>query len=134
MSEIDWTKPIQTRDGRRAKLIHKLTCLEGAQPMVCVITNSSGNEFASTWHQDGRYSDTQCPSQADIINTPPEPVTVEIGEAWVNVYRRDGVVWFAMNGTVPHASAGAAREAAWPKDAYLGPAKLPTTLTVEPAK
>lgn len=69
---IDWTKPIQTRDGRPAKFLHRLT---GAGPRDCiatVVTNPSGVEALFLHSEDGSFIGAR-QSQSDIINIPAAP-------------------------------------------------------------
>jgi hypothetical protein len=68
---IDWTKPIQTRNGRKARLL----CLDrttetGAYPVVALVTDSAGNENAETFTRDGLFNETCKQHSINIINAP----------------------------------------------------------------
>lgn len=81
--KFDPTKPFQTRDGRKARLL--CTDAKGrigseAQPIVALITRPDGTEFAGQYTIDGHfYTDSQL-SSSDLVNIPVEH------EGWVNVY------------------------------------------------
>jgi hypothetical protein len=77
---IDWSKPIQTRAGRPARVI----CADRAdalRPVVVLIRGESGDELVASVTRAGTYRTTSAPDGADIINVP-EPV-----EYWTNIYQ-----------------------------------------------
>lgn len=77
---IDFTKPVQTRDGKPARIL----CTDRITrelPVVALIL-LEGNEQICSFHPDGRYrSDSD--SDFDLINVPPKVVS----EGYSNVYR-----------------------------------------------
>ncbi len=72
---IDWTKPVQTRDGR--KVVIYCTDAPGDFPVHGRI---DGMEDPDTWRLDGAFI-CGASSSLDLINAP-EPKRV----AWVNLY------------------------------------------------
>jgi len=78
MKPLDLTKPIQTRDGRPAKFLHKLKG-EPDFPIVCVI-DSSEDEQINYYNKDGLVRTGG--SVLDLINVPVKHVR----EYWVNGY------------------------------------------------
>lgn len=74
---IDLTKPVQTRDGRKARVI--CTDMEGgSERIVALITNRSGGEHPLSYFKNGSYYNDDDSNNTDLINTPEE--------LWVNVY------------------------------------------------
>lgn len=67
---IDWTKPIQTKSGRKAELIYRLTNAnpEYYQPMVVLIEDEKGFQSIEMFSPDGGYFDGVEDSQLDLIN------------------------------------------------------------------
>ena len=75
---IDWTKPVQTRDGRPVRIL----CTDGpspTHPVVAIIDNC----YVNTLPLHGCVS-TQVHEEtaADLVNVPEETVR------WVNVYEK----------------------------------------------
>lgn len=78
---VDWTKPIQTRGGLKARVL--TTDRKGtAYPVVALIEVKAGNEQTNTYTLNGLIL-TNSTDPYDIINVPPEPVKKS---AWLNVY------------------------------------------------
>lgn len=75
---LDTTKPVQTRDGRKARILST----EGPAPrsLVVAILWSSGREAIFARYPDGRCSGSGTPSRSDLINVPSEVVR------FLNVY------------------------------------------------
>ncbi len=62
---LDLTKPIQTRDGRKVRLL--CTNKIGREPIVGLIVYSDGSEVVGTWDSHGRYfADSE--SVSDLVN------------------------------------------------------------------
>ena len=74
---IDFTKPVQTRDGRPVEIV--MTNLRG---LFAVAGYIGTNIDLSRWTCDGKYYLEQGESSLDLINVP-EPV-----ELWVNLNPR----------------------------------------------
>jgi hypothetical protein len=124
---VDWTRPIQTRDGRKARYMGRMEC-KGDCILVAVRNSDSSEEYATTRAESGAYmSDQKKENAGDIINSPPPKVTVEVTPCFRNVYRReDGTTW--MGGQYREretAFANVQREYEW-----LGTWQLPTTIEV----
>lgn len=70
---IDLTKPVQTRDGRKARIL----CTDMVNPhypVAAVVTFADGIEVARMYTRDGyfgRFVDSL--SANDLVNVPPEP-------------------------------------------------------------
>lgn len=90
MSVEDWSKPIQTVDGRKARLLGELkTSSIYNESRVVAVEEPNGDEHAKSYFEDGQYfSDRK--SQHDIINVPPRKVTREV-EVWA-VVDSDGAI------------------------------------------
>ena len=77
---IDFTKPLQTRDGKKVRLL----CTDAREPYP-VIALIEETKLLGRFTSDGR--DTRgAESSWDLINVP-EEVTVDV---WVNVYLQTG--------------------------------------------
>lgn len=75
---FDPSKPVQTRDGKAARII--ATDKKGQFPIVALLTMPDGNEELFSVTRDGRSSTTMHLSSFDLINIP-EKHTV-----WLNCY------------------------------------------------
>ena len=94
---IDWTKPIQTRDGRAARVISLSADLQlrdgNRQPVVVAVkATTTTSEDLCSCEQDGHFfppgTDTQQVSDTDIINVPPPDIDI-----FINVYPDGGAAW-----------------------------------------
>lgn len=72
---VDWTKPIQTRDGREARLI------EITPDNVTLVVNSGGIWEVFYCLTDGFQFQDRRETGEDIINVPPAPDSEEAVEA-----------------------------------------------------
>lgn len=99
---FDPTKPVQTRDGRKA-VIHTTEGMSENFPLVGEVI-CDGNETAPrTWTRKGAYTDNiHWESPFDLINVP-EKIKLT---GWVNVY--DGG-YFTLHQTRKSADAGQER-------------------------
>jgi len=78
MTNLDLTKPVQTRDGHPVRIL--CTDRKNVYPVVGLVTEY-GDEHVRSWPASGRfYADD--PQGLDLINVPPKPV-----KYFVNVYR-----------------------------------------------
>lgn len=68
--KFDPTKPVQTRDGRKSRIVYKK--LSGLYPILAIITNPDGSEWSQTCTSDGLIM-LGCNSINDLINIPDEP-------------------------------------------------------------
>ena len=73
---IDLTIPVQTRDGRKVRVL----CTDGPKlhPIVGLIEQGGGSEDVYKWSAAGRYGCAE--HSADLINVP------ETRVVWVNMY------------------------------------------------
>ena len=80
MTNFDPTKPVQTRDGRPARII----CTDKDQlqySIVALVRDLSGVEVAKSYTATGQYhSGAGALSSSDLVNIP------ERREMWLNVY------------------------------------------------
>lgn len=72
---LDLNKPVQTRDGRKARILGPLA---GGPDRIAVAVTIGDMEFAEARYSDGMYLNGK-KSLHDLINVPEE--------RWVNVYR-----------------------------------------------
>ena len=80
---FDPTKPVQTRDGKKARI--KATDLANPEyPIVALVTDNTpgGLEYPIIYTRDGFKYSTRKETQDDLINIP-ERIKREV---WINVY------------------------------------------------
>lgn len=82
---FDPTKPVQTRDGRKARII--CTDAPGLHPLVALVSNCVAPEEGEPntvfrYKADGKGAPLNCATHLDLINIP-EKHTLR---GWVNVY------------------------------------------------
>ena len=78
---IDWSKPLQTKDGRSARVICS-NLVNELFPICCAVMED-GEEHAYTYSVDGRYLKYRS-NDLDLVNPVPEPSLLT---GFVNVYR-----------------------------------------------
>lgn len=83
MKPLDLSKPIQTRDGRKVRVL--ATDIKGLRPVVCVLAsfNEHLDDSIVTYPITGKYYSDKDTHALDLIPIPPKPVTIE---RWVNVF------------------------------------------------
>lgn len=72
---IDWSKPVQTRDGRPVEII-----TAKARGQYSMLGYIGDRPALWAWDRDGRWSAHSSPDVNDLINVPEER------ELWLNVY------------------------------------------------
>lgn len=82
---VDWTKPIETRDGRKARYICEI--ISDGYSRVALISDCLGNETPETYMENGQYKRLDPDSDMNIINSPPPKVTVETNGTVVAIHR-----------------------------------------------
>lgn len=85
---LDITKPVQTRDGRKVRIL--ATDMKGNYPLVGLVTELSGNEIIHTYDVDGVFVTLRKGSPHDLINVPAKPLKRLV---YLNVYK-DTVVGY----------------------------------------
>lgn len=107
MSVEDWSKPIQTVDGRKARLLDELeTPAVRDERRVVVVEDLNGYERAYVYFENGQFVHGRN-SQNDIINVPPRKVTREV-VAWAAVDGGDNeLILVTFNKDVADRNAGA---------------------------
>ena len=87
---IDWTKPIQTRDGREVRIWTREAKCHRDKPVRGEVLSATGwRDFV--WSADGTY-DRPGISEWDLVNVPDEQTV------WVNVYYYGGTSPFVLHG------------------------------------
>lgn len=80
---FDKTKPVQTRDGRAARIVAELNT--PAFPLLAVITNKNGSEGAQHFTREGYLYGPGSLNPADLVNVP-----VKITRTYfINVYSNE---------------------------------------------
>ena len=75
---LDLTKPVQTRDGRKVRIL--CTDMDGEyDSIVGIVMNTNESEQCESWRPDGHYYDTS-ETNSDLVNVP------ETRVVWVNMY------------------------------------------------
>lgn len=85
--KFDPTKPVQTRDGRKARII--CTDRKGEMPIVALITSEDGTETISDFKLNGSY---WCGlKESDLINIPQRIISTIYIAVWrdgeINMFR-----------------------------------------------
>lgn len=82
---IDWNKPIQTRDGRKARKLGDLAHAAFGEPIVCAVTGRNGLEFVACYAPSGEFYGPGRParvqpsdSDMDLVNAPPAEVFSDV--------------------------------------------------------
>lgn len=70
---LDLTKPVQTRDGRKARIICT-DALSATYPVVALVMSKDGFEYTSAYTLEGEYHPPNVCDE-DIFNIPVEVVT-----------------------------------------------------------
>lgn len=73
---IDWTKPVETKDGRKVRVL--ATDIPGEFPVWAAVGSAAPN--FSTYTLDGYVYDEKRPSPMDVVNTPVKK------SGWINLY------------------------------------------------
>jgi len=97
MSEVDWTKPLQTRYGRPARLVddhYRSGNGRETHPMLVIVTGVDGSEWLSRHDRAGLKRGCGAGDPDTIINVP------EKHEVWLNIYRVGDVGNTFTSGTV----------------------------------
>lgn len=88
MITIDWNKPVQTKDGRKVRVL----CTDGPNPRFPVVGAIEGWFNTEQWTKDGCFSLLHHGyHDNDLINTP------EKHELWVNVWKGSEGTIFLFN-------------------------------------
>jgi hypothetical protein len=90
---VDWSKPLQTRDGRKARLLGVINARRRTH--VVAITMLSGLEIESRHYPTGLKNESSANCKDDIINTT-ERIKREV---WLNVYESGGITPWADKDT-----------------------------------
>jgi hypothetical protein len=101
---IDWSKPVQTRDGSPVRIF----CIDAKTDYGSIIglvhNGASNSENACLWYANGHLSKTG-ESRMDLINVPGHKKKIH-REVWINLYPEDA-------GDICHTNIGqATRQAA----------------------
>lgn len=80
---IDWTKPVQTRDGRRVTILctnAATVCGNEPQPVIGYIDLGA----PMSWSLNGRFDPSRINSHLDLVNVPPSKLKKKVE---VRLYR-----------------------------------------------
>lgn len=88
MKTLDITKPVQTRDGKPARIVS--TKLGKTYPLGAIITYSNGDEVFNTYEIGGMQHANGVHSVNDLINVPEKFIR------WVN-FNKSGTVTSYVN-------------------------------------
>lgn len=92
MSKIDWSKPLQTRDGREVTIVTR--CGRGAFPVLYYIGDNNNLEQAT---KDGYYCVDGIEDSRDIVNKSMEMVK------YLNVYENGDIITHNTRSNADHA-------------------------------
>ncbi len=96
MSEkIDWQRPIQTRDGRKAEFLRHIN-VSNAFSVLVLLTDEEGDQESDTYTEEGRCYKRE-ESVDDVVNVAPMTEEVETGATWCNVYRQSEGLYFSSS-------------------------------------
>lgn len=84
MKNLDITKPVQTRDGKPARIVS--TKLGDTYPLGVIATYPDGKEVFYTCVINGKYNAISSYSVLDLINVP------EKRAVWLNIYENNFVI------------------------------------------
>lgn len=73
---IDWTKPVQTRDGRSVRIL----CTDGCVNEWPIVGYIGKDVMPTAWRPSGSVGQPTAKYSGDLINVPEKRV------AWVNIY------------------------------------------------
>lgn len=100
MTPIDWNKPVQTKDGRKVRVL----CTDGPDEMFPVIGIIDGEVIPRRWNLLGTKDCAYGWDDVNLINAP------EKHTLWVNVWRYKADNLFTV---VDFDQAGSDRDASW---------------------
>ena len=70
---VDWTKPVQTRDGRAVRVL--CTDAKGSPyPVIALLIGSDGSEVLDTFTEEGKAHSNAALSRNDLVNVPEREV------------------------------------------------------------
>ena len=81
MNKFDLNKPVQTRDGRAARIICTDAC-NRQYPIVALVAQTGGRELPLTFTTEGLFEAYREGGSEDLVNVP-ENIK---GHYWVNLY------------------------------------------------
>lgn len=108
MKKLDLTKPVQTRDGRAARIVS--TNLRGpCYTIGALVTDENGKEDFQAYTLDGAFgAGAEIPNDWDLVNVPEK----KVWERWFNIYPNgsgaahasynEAQTWLGGGGTIIH--------------------------------
>ena len=99
---FDPTKPVQTRDGRKVRIVDTNYKGNARRPILAIITEDDHTEICHTFNKDGS-SLPDMTRDLDLINIP-EKYTL-----WVNLYADRGILFTHSSRAQADVNAGASR-------------------------
>lgn len=88
---LDITKPIQTRGGKKARILDGCILRKGTEPLIAVaVQGGDSNETIYTVDKEGYYFSCRTPSFLNIVNTP----EVRVITRWFVTYLNGSTIVF----------------------------------------
>lgn len=84
---IDWTKPLQTRDGRKARVVATDIATKHEYTHAALIMDKNGEEILETYTKDGFCWVDRKTRDKDLVNI------FEEQSRWMNVYSNSTMAW-----------------------------------------
>lgn len=107
---IDLTKPIQTRDGRPARIVSEAGTKR--YPLLALVTREDGTEYPTSRTKEGRVYEFPGNHPGDLINIPEE--AAEYRNVYLKGFHREAV---SAEISHAHTNSDRAREALYEVDA-----------------
>lgn len=76
VKSLDFTKPVQTRDGRAVRILDANT-KNPRYPVVGMVIDALGEEEVATWRVDGTFNAAIGSVSQDLVQKPPQVVSVD---------------------------------------------------------
>ena len=83
MTYFDPTKPVQTRDGRKARIVCTNARIERGYPIAALVETEEGGEEVRNYTKSGLWIEGARLGKSDLINIP------EVAIRYVNIYEHD---------------------------------------------
>ena len=77
---IDWTKPLQTRDGRKARVVATDIATKDEYTHAALVMDEDGDESLETYTKEGLWWVSGGLQDKDLVNAP------EKRSVWINAY------------------------------------------------
>ncbi len=119
--KLNLDKPVQTRDGRPARILATDRLTPGIFKLIALITTSTGIEQCEAYTVEGKFYDDDLEESRDLVNVP------EVKVFYANAYKHSGIPYVNL-GTKLYSTEDEARSDASISGAYIGPARVEITI------